>query len=150
MGRKYGVLSEEIILPKPLGPDLRTRETRESAHRGQNRGRVCAAGLWTCRQPGNQHANPLKVGNRYGTILPSRRSGLQYSGARMLYSPTRPKKSAWHNWRPTACTSLFEPGRRTIAQVWCSSRFFFRKCPNFMEDELACVPDFAIESRQNC
>jgi hypothetical protein len=26
----------------------------------------------------------------------------------------------------------------------------FRKCPNFMEDELACVPDFAIESRQNC
>jgi len=40
--------------------------------------------------------------------------------------------------------------RRTIAQVWRSSRFFFRKCPNFREDELAYVPDFAIESRQNC
>jgi len=38
----------------------------------------------------------------------------------------------------------------TIAQVWRSSKFFFRKRPNFMQDEHACVLDFAIERRQNC
>ena len=31
-----------------------------------------------------------------------------------------------------------------------TSEFFFRKRPNFMQDEHACVLDFAIERRQNC
>jgi hypothetical protein len=53
--------------------------------------------------------------------------------------------AVWCGVVPVLCS-----GRKPIAQVWCSSKLFFRKRPNFMEDELACVPDFAIESRQNC
>jgi hypothetical protein len=59
---------------------------------GQKRVRGSAAGLWACQQPrsqSSQHANPSEIDNRYGTISPSRRSGLRFPGAIILYSPMR-------------------------------------------------------------